>query len=387
MASLLLTIIYIGFISLGLPDGLLGSAWPIMHEDIAAPLSFAGVISLIITAGTIISSLLSDRLTHRFGAGLVTAVSTALTAAALFGFSVSNAAWQLCLLALPYGLGAGAVDAALNNYVALHYKARHMSWLHCFWGIGASVGPYIMGAFLSRPQSWPGGYRCVSLIQMALTALLLLSLPLWTKRGQAADVQHDTTPIGIKAALKLRGVKEIMIAFGAYGAAETTAMVWAATYFTEYRAFSADTAATVASLFYLGMMVGRLISGFIAEKLSDSNLIRIGIVIATAGFLLIALPLPTDVVAVIGLLLFGLGCAPIYPSIIHSTPLHFSAAYSQSVIGMEMASAYVGSCLASPFFGLIANHLSTGWFPAFIAFFFILLTFMSERLNKLCPIR
>lgn len=386
MASLLLCIIYIGFISLGLPDGLLGAAWPIMHEDIAAPLSFAGIVSLIITAGTIISSLLSDRLTHRFGAGLVTAVSAAMTAAALFGFSVSNAAWQLCLLALPYGLGAGAVDAALNNYVALHYKARHMSWLHCFWGVGASVGPYIMGAFLARPQSWPAGYRCVSFIQIALTAFLLLSLPLWTKRAEATGTQSDATPIGIKAAMKLRGVKEIMIAFGAYGAAEMTAMVWSATYFTEYRGFPADTAATVASLFYLGMMVGRLISGFIAEKLSDSNLIRVGIAVATVGFILIALPLPTDVVAVIGLFLFGLGCAPIYPSIIHSTPLHFSAAYSQSVIGMEMASAYVGSCLMSPLFGLIANHLSAGWFPVFIVFFFILLTVMSERLNKRCPI-
>ncbi len=383
MASLLLIIIYTAFISLGLPDGLLGAAWPVMHTDIAAPLSAAGIISVIITVGTIVSSLLSDRLTRRFGAGTVTAVSVAMTAAALCGFSVSNAFWQLCAFALPYGLGAGAVDAALNNYVALHFKARHMSWLHCFWGVGASIGPYIMGAFLGTVHGWPAGYKTVSVIQIALSLFLFFSLPLW-KRSETADADATASaPIGIKGALRIRGVKAMLVAFFAYCAAEMTAMLWSATYLTAYRCMPADTAASLASLFYLGMMLGRLVSGFIAERVTDKNLIRAGIALTAIGIVLTLLPFSGNLVAILGILVIGLGCAPIYPSIIHSTPYNFGAENSQAIIGIEMAAAYAGSCLAPPVFGLIAHHISAGWFPVFIAVFFVLLLGMSERLNRI----
>ena len=382
MASLLLAIVYLAFISLGLPDGLLGAAWPVMHLEIAAPLSAAGVISFIITIGTILSSLASDRLTTRFGAGKVTAVSVGMTAAALFGFSVSTAFWQLCLWALPYGLGAGAVDAALNNYVALHYKARHMSWLHCFWGVGASIGPYIMGACLSRSGAWENGYRTVALIQILLTLFLFLSLPLW-KRPLTAQEESPANSIGIAQALRIRGVKEMLIAFFAYCAAEMTAMLWSATYLTEYRHLPAADAASLASLFYLGMMVGRLISGCIADRVKDRNMIRAGIALATVGIVLTLLPLPGNVVAILGIFVFGLGCAPVYPSIIHATPGNFGAENSGAVIGIEMAAAYTGSCVAPPVFGLIAGHISAGWFPVYIALFMTLLLVMSERVNRI----
>ena len=383
MAILLLTIIYIGFISLGLPDGLLGAAWPVMHTDITAPLSTAGIISVIITVGTILSSLLSDHLTRRFGTGVITAVSVAMTAAALFGFSVSGALWQLCLWALPYGLGAGAVDAALNNYVALHYKARHMSWLHCFWGVGAAIGPYIMGAFLAQDNNWPAGYRTVSLIQIALTVGLFLSLPLWKhKKSQSEKVSAASEPsVGLRGALRIRGVKAVLLAFFAYCAAESTVMVWACTYLTQARDIQADTAAVIGSLFYLGMMSGRLISGFLAERLSDKTLIRIGIAITVVGIALLMLPVDSMWLCAAGLLIIGLGCAPVYPCIIHATPIRFGENRSQAIIGIEMAAAYTGSCVIPPVFGLIANHISAAWFPLFITVFFLVLTVMSERLN------
>ncbi len=384
MAGLLLACIYMAFISLGLPDGLLGAAWPVMHETIDAPLASAGVISFIITVGTIISSLLSDRLSHRFGTGLVTVFSVGMTAAALFGFSLADAFWQVCLLALPYGLGAGAIDAALNNYVALHYKARHMSWLHCFWGIGASIGPYIMGAFLTGTHGWPGGYRTVSLIQIVLTAVLMLSLPLW-KQTVGGDDTARVAPLGLRNVVKIPGVKTVMITFFAYCAAEMTIMLWASSYFTEYRHMPADTAASVASLFYMGMMIGRFFSGLLAERFSDKTLIRVGVITALAATTLIALPLSTDAVSVVGLLLLGLGCAPIYPCIIHSTPVRFNKQLSQSIIGVEMASAYAGSSIAPPIFGLIADHISAGWFSAYIGILFITMLILSERLNRLCP--
>ena len=382
LASLLLSIVYLAFISLGLPDGLLGAAWPVMHAEIAAPLPAAGVISFIITIGTILSSLASDWLTSRLGAGKVTAISVLLTAAALFGFSVSTAFWQLCLWALPYGLGAGAIDAALNNYVALHYKARHMSWLHCFWGVGASVGPYIMGACLSRSGTWENGYRIVSLIQITLTLILFLSLPLW-KRPQTSEDGAPAQTIGIAQALRIRGVKEVLFAFFAYCAAEMTAMLWSATYLTEYRHFPAADAASLASLFYLGMMVGRLISGFIADRIRDRNMIRAGLGVATVGLILILLPLGGNIAAIVGIFVLGLGCAPVYPSIIHATPVHFGAENSGAIIGIEMAAAYTGSCLMPPVFGLIAGYISAGWFPVYIAFFLMILLMMSERLNRI----
>ena len=383
MFSLLLAIIYLSFISLGLPDSLLGSAWPVMRAELAAPLSFAGVISMLIASGTIVSSLLSERLTRRLGTGLVTAGSVALTAAALFGFSVSPSLAALCLWAVPYGLGAGAIDAALNNYVALHYSSRHLSWLHCFWGVGASISPYIMAAALSRTGQWQLGYRAVSLIQIVLTALLFLSLPLWRKTAAGEPTGDNAPLLGLRGAVRIPGVPNILLAFFAYCGAETTAGLWASSYLAGVRGVAPETAAGFASLFYLGITFGRFLNGFVADRLGDRRMIRIGALVMGAGTLLILLPLPSPLPALAGLLIFGLGCAPVYPSIIHATPLNFGAENSQAIIGVQMASAYVGTTFMPPLFGLLANAISLRLFPLFLAALLLLLAVMTEKLNRL----
>ncbi|MGX8692544.1 MAG: MFS transporter [Clostridia bacterium] len=384
MVSLLLAVIYLAFIGLGLPDSLLGSAWPVMHLQLNAPLSFAGVISMLIAGCTIISSLLSDRLTRRFGAGKVTAFSTGLTAFALFGFSLSNRLWMLCLWAIPYGLGAGAIDAALNNYVALHYSSRHMSWLHCFWGLGASISPYIMGFCLTASGRWQSGYRTVGAIQIVLTALLFLSLPLWKGREtENADGTPDR-PLGLRGALRIPGVRAILLAFFAYCGAETTAGLWASSYLVSVRGVGPETAASFASLFYLGITIGRFLNGFVADRAGDKRMIRVGAAVMGAAALLILLPTQRPLPALAGLLLFGLGCAPVYPSIIHATPAHFGRENSQAVIGIQMAGAYVGSTLMPPLFGLLANALSLRLYPVWLLALLALLVLMTERVNRVC---
>ncbi|MBQ9264233.1 MAG: MFS transporter [Clostridia bacterium] len=387
MVSLLIAIIYLAFISLGLPDSLLGSAWPVMRLNFNASISFAGVISMFIAGGPIVSSLLSERVTRKFGAGLVTAVSVAMTAVALFGFSVASSLFMLCLWAIPYGLGAGAVDSALNNYVALHYSSRHMSWLHCFWGVGASISPYIMSACLTRGLGWQAGYRTVSILQVVLTAILFFSLPLWkikaTKTRGAADEKNAAPLLGVMGALKIPGVPYILLAFFAYCAAESTCGLWASTYLVEYRQVAADTAAQFASLFYLGITFGRFLNGFVADRLGDRNLIRIGCSVMLLGAALILLPLQTNTLALAGLIVFGLGCAPVYPSVIHATPSNFGAENSQAIIGIQMASAYTGSTLMPPLFGLIAHHIAITVYPFYLALFAMLLFIMTEKINRL----
>ena len=381
MIGLLLVLIYIAFISLGLPDSLLGSAWPVMRAELDAPLYFAGIITMIIAGGTIVSSLLSDRLTRKMGAGLVTAVSVALTAAALFGFSVSSAVWTLCLFAVPYGLGAGAVDAALNNYVALHYAARHMSWLHCFWGVGASVSPYIMGHYLTNGFGWNRGYGAVAVIQIALTAVLFFSLPLWKKRA-GGPAGGDGPPLKLPQILRIRGVKFVLPAFFCYCAIETTAGLWASSYLVSVRGVGAGTAARYASFFFLGVTAGRFLCGFIANKLSDFTMIRAGIAVIFLGIAAVWLPVGPDRVCLYGLVVVGLGCAPVYPAIIHATPANFGADKSQAIIGVQMASAYVGSTFMPPLFGLAASRAGVGLYPLFLLVIAGLMLFMIEALKK-----
>ena len=386
MYSLLLAIIYLSFISLGLPDSLLGSAWPVMRFEFGASLSFAGFISMLICGCTIVSSLASDFMTRKFGAGRVTAVSVAMTALALLGFSLSKSLILLCVLAIPYGLGAGAVDAALNNYVALHFAARHMSWLHCFWGVGASISPYIMSACLAANNNWRGGYFSVSMIQIVLTVCLFATLPLWKKvSGTSVDASAEETaaPVGIIGALKIPGVPYILLAFFAYCGLEATTSLWASSYLVEFRGSDPETAARYASLFYLGLTGGRLLNGFIADRFSDRILIRAGSVIMLSGMILLMLPIPSVFPAAAGLLIIGLGCAPVYPCIIHSTPANFGAKNSQAIIGIQMASAYVGSTLVPPVFGLIADFVSVIWYPFWLAAFTVLQISMTERLNTL----
>lgn len=344
MASLLLAVIYFAFVSLGLPDSLLGSAWPVMRVELGAPVSAMGLVTMIISAGTIVSSLASDFLTRKLGTGLVTAVSVLMTAGAMLGFSFARAFWVLCLIAVPYGLGAGAVDAALNNYVALHYKARHMSWLHCFWGVGALVSPFIMGACLAGPAGWEGGYRVTSYIQFGLTALIVLSLPLWV-RPAAQDAQRK--PLTVPQTMRLKGVPFLL-----------------------------------GSLFYIGITVGRFVSGFVSERLGDRRLIRIGCAVIAAGLVLLALPLKTYAVSIAGFVVVGIGCAPVYPAIIHSTPFNFGTKNSQSVIGVEMAAAYVGTTFMPPLFGIFAQYVSIAWLPLWVGVFLVLLAVMAEGCNR-----
>ena len=387
MFHLLLAIIYIAFISLGLPDSLLGSAWPSMYTEFGVPVSCAGVISAIIAAGTIVSSLQSDRLTLKLGAGRITAISVAMTAVALLGFSVTHSFWLLCLWAIPYGLGAGSVDAALNNYVALHYESRHMSWLHCMWGVGAAAGPYIMSYALTGGMGWNTGYRIIGLMQLVLTAILFLSLPLWKGRPQeAADPAAEGTgaprkPMGLAEVLRIPGAKEVLICFFCYCAIEQTAGLWASTYLTLQRQLSAETAAGYASMFYIGITAGRAVSGFLTMRMNDVQMIRLGQSLILLGILVLLIP-GSATLALIGLILIGLGCAPVYPCIIHSTPAHFGADRSQAVIGVQMAFAYLGTLAMPPLFGLLANAFGAFLLPPYLLALLILMVVMHERLNR-----
>ncbi len=384
MYQLLLTVIYLSFISLGLPDSLLGSAWPTMYSELGVPISFAGIISMIIAIGTIISSLQSDRLTRKLGTGKVTAISVAMTATALFGFSVSHSFLALCIWAVPYGLGAGSVDASLNNYVALHYKSRHMSWLHCMWGVGATVGPYIMGYALTKEIGWNSGYRIISIIQIVLTAVLIFSLPLWEKRTQVINdngKEITAKALSLREIVRIPGAKEVMLCFFCYCALEQTTGLWASSYLTLYKGISADIAASFAGMFFMGITIGRALSGFITIKLNDVQMIRMGQIIIGLGVITMILPLGQNA-SLVGLILIGLGCAPIYPCIIHSTPSHFGADKSQAIIGVQMASASVGICLMPPIFGLIANYITVALFPGYLLVILVLMVVMHELLTK-----
>ena len=380
MIHILLIIIYLAFISLGLPDSLLGSAWPVMHMEFSVPISYAGAVSMMIAAGTIISSLLSDRLTRKLGTGRVTAISVGMTAAALFGFSISGTYWMTLLWAIPYGLGAGSVDAALNNYVALHYASRHMSWLHCFWGVGASVGPVIMGAAITGGRGWNSGYRIISILQIILTAILVFSLPLWKGRGEEKK-ENEAAPLSLRQIIGIPGAKSVMVCFFCYCALEQTTGLWASTFLVLRWNVSAEQAATLAGLFFIGITTGRAISGFATFKFNDSQMVRIGQGIMLAGIIIMLLPI-SKTLAMIGIVAIGVGCAPVYPSLIHSTPDHFGADKSQAIIGLQMASAYLGTCLMPPLFGVLANALSIGLMPFYLLALLALMIVTHEQLCR-----
>ncbi len=375
MYSFLLALIYIAFISLGLPDSLLGSGWPVMHTQLGVPVSYMGIISMVISGGTIVSSLLSDRLTRRLGTGTVTVGSVFLTVIALFGFSFSESFRMLIIFAVPYGLGAGAIDAALNNYIALHYKAKHMSWLHCFWGVGTIVSPFIMSYALAN-GTWCGGYRIVGFIQLGIALLLLATPPVW--RINKSSVETTGKSLGLVGALKIKGVAYLLLGFFAYCAAEATAMQWASTYFVEVKGISADRAAGFAALFYIGITAGRFLSGFVTDKLGDRNMIRLGTGILICGIAALFIPTQSYTVAFAAFLAIGFGCAPIYPCIIHSTPTNFGAENSGAIIGIQMASAYVGSTFIPPLFGLLGNALSFSIMPLYLLVFIVLMIIMTE---------
>ena len=376
MYSLLLALIYLAFISLGLPDSLLGAGWPTMYGELGVPVSYMGIVSMVISGGTIVSSLMSDRLTRKFGARVVTVVSVFLTAGALFGFSFSDRFWMLILFSVPYGLGAGAIDAALNNYIALHYSARHMSWLHCFWGVGAIVSPFIMSYALTS-STWNDGCRIVGYIQLGIAALLFVTLPVWKINSKKTDAVEQKN-IGLIGALKIKGVPFILIGFFAYCAAEATAMQWASTYFVEVKHISEAQAAQFASLFYIGITAGRFLSGFVSAKIGDRRMIIIGASVLTLGIILLVIPVTAAELSLAGFVIIGLGCAPIYPSIIHSTPANFGAENSGAIIGIQMACAYVGSTFMPPLFGLIGSATDFAILPLYLIVFVVLMLVMTE---------
>jgi fucose permease len=384
MLTQLLVIIYLCFISLGLPDSLLGSAWPAMHGTLGVPVSLAGVLSMIISCSTVFSSLMSSRLVRRFGTGTLMVVSVGLTAAALLGFSFSFSFAALCVLAVPLGLGAGCVDTALNNFVALHYRAVHMNLLHCFWGIGATAGPFIMSLWLARNGNWAMGYRSISILQAVLVLVLLSSLPLWKRAAPAGDSVEkcaEAPAPAFSSLIRRSDFRTALFAFFSYCAVETTAGLWAGSYTTLRYGVPSETAAVWTSFFYFGITLGRFICGFAALRIGSRQLIRAGQSGILCGILLLLLPLPLWKLPV-GLWLIGIGCAPIFPGMLHQTPRIFGKEISQSIMGFQMAAAYIGSMFLPALFGLIADHAGVSLLPPYLLLFLVLLAVCTERIGR-----
>ena len=393
MFSILLFMIYLAFVSLGLPDALLGSAWPIMYQEFAVPVSYSGTVFMIICGGTILSSLNSEKLNRRFGTGKITAISVFLTAIALFGFSISHSFLMLCLFAIPYGLGAGSVDAALNHYVALHYSSRHMSWLHCMWGLGASVGPYIMGFVLQRGEPWNRGYLIVSIIQFILAIILFCSLSLWKKNPEelkenAASTAKQEAPkqeapkqraLSLKEVFAIPGAKESLASFYGYCALEQTVGLWAGSFMVLALGMEEKLAASYVALFYFGITFGRFLSGFFTMKWKDEQMVLGGSAIVFFGIFLLFTPWSKALVLP-ALILIGLGCAPVYPSVIHSTPYNFGVEHSSALIGAQMAAAYVGTLIMPPLFGVLGRSLSMKLFPYYSMFLLLFMVFTYRRM-------
>lgn len=379
----LLPIIYLAFISLGLPDSAIGSAWPVMAGDLHAGISWVGAVTMIISLGTIFSSFMSVRVVERLGTGRVTVLSVVLTAAALVGFSLAQEFWQLCVLAVPYGLGAGAVDAALNSYVAVHYESQHMSWLHCMWGVGASTGPIVMAQCLSG-ATWSTGFLVLGGIQVLIAVALTLSLPLWRDRSlpqPGPEVTGRRAHRTRREILRIDGVVAVLISFFCYCALEGTFGTWAATYLTLGRGIDAGTAAGWASLFFIGITAGRAVSGFVSMKVREHNMIRLGQALIAAGLIAVVAP-GTDALLAPGLVCLGVGCAPIYPSIIHATPARFGEDVALELTGMQMAFANIGSLVMSPLFGVIAQSIDVRLYPVYLAALLAVMVLAAERLNR-----
>ncbi|MEZ2718428.1 MFS transporter [Niallia circulans] len=397
MATFFLVIIYLAFISLGLPDSLLGVSWSLMQVEFKAPLETAGVLFMTIAGGTIISSFISGTLLKKFGTGMVTFVSCFMTAGALLGFHFAPSIVWLFIFAIPLGLGAGAVDTGLNNYVASHYKAHHMSWLHCFWGVGATLGPIIVAQFISRDNSWRSGYFAIASIQFILVVILLFTLPLWKKIEKVPKQEHenkieeststlDEAYLENQKPWKIRGVKLALLAFLFYCGAEAAVGLWGSSFLVNVKNLSIDVAAKWVSVFYAGITIGRFITGFITLKMSNQRLIRWGQIIALVGAILLFLPFPV-LFSLAGFIMIGLGLAPIFPCMLHETPLRFGKKHSQTIMGYQMAIAYTGSTFLPPILGYAAAKSTIGIFPFVIAGFIAMMLWGSERLNGVLHIR
>ena len=396
MATFFLIIIYLAFISLGLPDSMLGSAWPIMQSDYGASFETAGLIAMVISGGTIVSSLFSGTIIERLGTGKVTLISCMMTAGALLGFSYSPSILWLLLFAVPLGLGAGAVDSGLNSYVAIHYKAHHMSWLHCFWGVGATMGPIIMSQYIAKDNSWRNGYTAVFWIQITLVVLLFLTLPLWkrvaTNSQNHVDGEHiekDDLHFEQEKTLRplqIKGVKLALVSFLLYCGVEATVGLWGSSFLVNIKELPASVAAQWVSMYYAGITVGRLVTGFITFKVSNRTLIRGGVLLALFGALLLILPFP-NIFSLFGFIMVGLGCAPIFPCLIHETPARYGRKHSQKIMGYQIAAAYTGSTLFPPLLGLLAAKTTIGIFPFFVGAYIVFLLLSSEKINSIMKAR
>jgi len=353
-----------------------------MYSGLNVPLHYAGYISMIICAGTVVASILSDKIIRRFGTGIVVAAGVTMTAAALYGFSFSSSFFIMCFCAVPLGLGAGSVDASLNNYVALHYKARHMSWLHCFWGVGASIGPIIMSFYLINNNSWNMGYRTIGIFQTCLIVILFSSLSLWKKNKPSADAGENEKPqsFTFRELFRTTGVKHVLAAFFFYCGIELTTGLWGSSYLVFEKNISPETAPQLISLYYFGITLGRFISGFLTIKFNNRQMIRLGQCLIACG--IVSLLLPFDVLLLPGLFTIGLGCAPIFPSLIHETPKNFGREKSQAIVGIQMASAYFGNIVIPPFFGQLSAFFDFKILPFFLGVLLILMILMVETLSK-----
>jgi fucose permease len=391
MATFILIIIYISFICLGLPDSLLGVSWPIIRTEFDISLSAVGPIYMMIAGGTIISSFFSGKVLKRFGTAKVTVVSTAMTALGIIGFYFAPSVQWFYLMTIPLGLGAGSVDAGLNAYVANHYKSHHMSWLHCFWGVGATVGPMIMSLFI-KDANWRRGYLTVALLQAALALFLFITLPIWKKADAArssnlSKTDTATEPKQTEASkeqhlLKIKGVKPVLITFLFYCAAEGTLGLWGSSYLVQIKGLEASIAATWVAMYYGGITVGRFFNGFLTLKLSNKQLVRIGLMILLGGVLLLLLPLPIFF-TMAGMMCVGLGCAPIYPCLLHETPVRFGEERSKSLMGIQMAVAYTGATFLPPIFGYVAGISTVAIYPVAILIYTLIMIVCSEKANHI----
>ncbi len=385
MVGLLLALIYISFISLGLPDAVLGSAWPIISTEFSVPVSRMGIVTIIISAGTVVSSLNSNRLINKLGVHKVTTISVLLTAISLFGFSASPTFLILCLWAVPYGLGAGSVDTALNNFVSVHFESKHMSWLHCMWGVGATLGPYIMGIALTGGHSFRLGYTILFGIQIILSIIIFVSVPVWKIKNLVVHEEHSEghskKTFSLRELFKIKGVPYIALAFFCFCAIEHTTGMWASSYLVYNRGVAPEIAAGFSALFYLGITVGRGICGFIAMKYNDKQMIRGGSLIMIFGVLVLFIP-GGELLAFIGIGLIGLGSAPVFPCIIHSTPYNFGVKYSQAITGVEMACAYTGTLVMPALFGVLGRAFTFTLYPVYIIILLVSMIAMHETMLK-----
>lgn len=384
MATFLLVIIYIAFIGLGIPDSLFGTAWPAIYTDFGLPISFGSFVTVIVSLGTIISSVISGKVIRFFGTKTVSAFSTLLTAVALIGFSLSPNLWIMCLLAVPLGIGAGAIDVALNNYVSLHYSATHMSFLHCFYGVGVSVSPYIMSLVISGNLGWRGGYKIAFILQAAITALMFFTLPIWEKvhPEKNVDSQKENTKLSFGEIIKIQGVKLMCLLFFTSCAIELTCGGYGSTFLVEYKGISADRAATVIMIYYIGETLGRFLSGVLASKIHSWKIINYGVIILGTALVLLLLPSHAYISAV-AMFLIGLGNGPLFPNFNYLTPENFGNEVSQSVMGIQMASAYIGSMLSPVICGILGQKIGMVIFPVYLLMFYIIMVPSLKKVEKI----